>query len=596
MMIATRLNSGGFRLATTMALAVAAFVSPVFGASTEESLPKATLVFAKITNAKAVREAFNQTQFGRLVQDPALKPIRDDVAKNLEKFSADVKKAAGVTLSDLLEQPTGAMHLAVVPTGDDKVPVGLYASLDAGSNDAAFADAMGKLIKFGTEKGSKVTTESFNDITISLVTSEMKGENGESVKTTFALAKTGSVYHLGTSADVLKNFIKGAGAENLASHEDYRKAQSKFRQGSQVQFFANVPSILKIGVKAAAANANNAAVDAQQVETIINMLGFSGVKALAGSISLNDATFDIVSNTSVLLAKPVEGILKVFKLKAAKMEPEAWVPANVISYQSFGWDLDTAYTAINDIVNMFQPGLLNVLEQQLVGPNGGDPLSFQKDLFGPLGSRITVISDITKPIKPDSQRMLVGVGLDDSAAFAKTLQKLFDLGGLEPKKREFQGTTIYDITPDLPAAGGVNVDSGTISIAIAKDTLFLTSNVTFLESVLRGGASKLSDSAQYKAVAKHFPSSSTSISFSASEEAARSAYEMIKQGQLDKALDAAAGQAGRGDAPDVDNLFDPKKLPDYSVFAKYLSNGGGYSQVDDDGVTSTQFILRKENP
>lgn len=596
MTMTRRLFQGAIAASIAMSMAVSGVVRTAGAASAEESVPKGTLFFAKITNAKALREAFHQTQFGRMVQDPALKPIRDEVAKNLEKFSGDVKQAAGITLSQLLDLPTGAMHLAVVPTADEKVPAGLYASLDAGTNENAFSDAMTKLIKFGQEKGTKVTSESFNDVAIKVVSNEFKGDDGETVKMTFAVARTGSVFHVATSVDALKNALKGAGSDSLLSNEDYRKGVTKFLPGSQVQFFVNVPSVLKIGVKAASANVNNAAVDAQQVETIVNMLGFNGVKGIAGSVTLNDSKFDFVTSTSVLLAKPVEGILKVFKLKASKMEPEAWVPASVASYQSFGWDLDMAYTAINDLVNQFQPGLLNVLEQQLVGPNGGDPLSFQKDLFGPLGSRISVISDITKPIKEDSQRTLVGISLDDSAAFGKTLQKLFDLGGLEPKKREFQGTTIYDIEPELPAAGGVNIDSGKISIAIAKDTLFVTSNVTLLESVLRGGASKLADSAAYKAVAKHFPGSTSSISFSASEESARSVYDMIKQGQIDKALDQAADQAGRGDAPDIDKLFDPKKLPDYSVFAKYMSNGGGYSVLDDDGVTSTQFQLRKENP
>ena len=596
MMIANSLRSIWTRLSAVTAVMLAAVVAPVGAASIEETLSKNTLLFARITNAKGLREAFEQTQFGRLIEDPALKPIRADVAKNLEKFSADVKSAAGVTLSELLTLPTGPMHIAVIPGTNEKVPVGFYASLDAGDKASAFTDAMSKLIKFGTEKGSKVSTETFNEVSISVITSEIKDDDGKATTTTFALAKTGTVFHLGTSVDVLKSVIKGAGADNLASSDDYRKAVTKFRPGSQIQFFTNVPATIKVIDKAAAANVDNAAVDAQQIETIVNMLGLNGIKAAAGSITLNDTTFDVVSSTSLLLAKPVDGLLKVFKLKPSKMEPEAWVPANLVSYQSLGWDLDTAYTAINDIVNMFQPGLLNVLEQQLVGPNGGDPLSFQKDLFGPLGNRITIISDLTKPIKADSQRTLVGVALEDSAVFTKTLQKLFDLGGLEPKKREFQGTTIFEIEPNLPQAGGVNVDSGPLSIAIAKETLFITSDVTLLESVLRGGAPKLADSAAYKAVAKFYPAMPTSISFTAAEEAARSAYDMIKQGQLDVALDAAAGQAGQKDAPDVDNLFDIKKLPDYSVFAKFLTNTGGFSTVDDDGVTAVQFSLRKANP
>ena len=76
---------------------------------------------------------------------------------------------------------------------------------------------------------------------------------------------------------------------------------------------------------------------------------------------------------------------------------------------------------------MFQPGMLNVLEQQLVGPNGGEPVSFKKDIFDPLGDRITLISDFKKPISEENQRMLLAVALEDSKKFQNTMNKLIAL-------------------------------------------------------------------------------------------------------------------------------------------------------------------------
>ncbi len=188
-------------------------------------------------------------------------------------------------------------------------------------------------------------------------------------------------------------------------------------------------------------------------------------------------------------------------LPKVNLRPESWVPATVSSYQTLSWDLDTAYTAINDVVNMFQPGMLNVLEQQLVGPNGGEPLSFKKDIFDPLGDRVTLISDFKKPISEENQRMLLAVALEDSKTFQNTMNKLIALSGGTPKKREFQGTTIYDFeVPEMlnnnPNGPGGNVTfKGPISVAIAKETLFLANEPTLLEQVLRGGGPNLADSA-----------------------------------------------------------------------------------------------------
>ena len=297
----------------------------------------------------------------------------------------------------------------------------------------------------------------------------------------------------------------------------------------------------------------------------------------------------------------MQGLLKVFSLPPVNLTPEAWVPATVASYQSLSWDLDNAFNAINDLVNKFQPGMLNVLEQQLAGPEGGQPLSFQKDLFGPLGDRITVISDFKKPIKEDSQRALVGVALEDAKAFQNTLNRVIELAGSSPKKREFQGTTIYDFdVPNIPnaaAAGNIQTFKGPISLAIAKDTLFLTTDTTLLEQILRPGVVPLAESATYQTVAKEMPQKVSGTTFVRPDEQARLSYDMLKSGQFEKAiLQGMAAQRG-GQAPaELPKIINPEKLPDFSVFAKYLTLGGSYSVTDDDGLVATGFTLRKNNP
>ena len=65
---------------------------------------------------------------------------------------------------------------------------------------------------------------------------------------------------------------------------------------------------------------------------------------------------------------------------------------------------------------------------------------------------------------------------------------------------------------------------------------------------------------------------------------------MIKSGQFEAAFKA------NPNGPDPSKVFDKSKLPDFSVFAKYLSAGGGFGLMEDDGVTFTTFTLRKSNP
>ena len=57
----------------------------------------------------------------------------------------------------------------------------------------------------------------------------------------------------------------------------------------------------------------------------------------------------------------------------------------------------------------------------------------------------------------------------------------------------------------VPRAMPPQALKGPISIAIAKDTLFVTTDTTLLEQVLRPGNASLAESTAYQTIAKEFP-------------------------------------------------------------------------------------------
>ena len=76
-------------------------------------------------------------------------------------------------------------------------------------------------------------------------------------------------------------------------------------------------------------------------------------------------------------------------------------------------------------------------------------------------------------------------------------------------------------------------------------------------------------------------------------------YDLVKSGQIDKAIQQAMGGA-RGprqqQLPPVGKILATDKLPEFSVFSKYLPIGGSYSVMDEDGFTMTGFTLRRSGP
>jgi len=577
----------GFLTAATQASAAA---------PPENALPDSTFVFVKVKNVASLREAFRQSQFGQLVNDPALKPFRDDVIEKLDKAegSKDFREKLGVSIGELLNMPQGTAMLAVMAKENGEVPVTFVLSIDAGQKASSMSDVMTRLTKLREDAGDKIEPVRFKNLTIQVITPKGKDNKDDGPPQPMVWTREGSVFYFGSDVDTVKDLIANAGGRegSLANSETFTKAIKKVGSDAPVLWYADVAKFLQVLPKIAAKSRNPEAF--QQVEPLLGLLGLNGLKAVSGSYTLNTGNYDSVAKAFILAPKPLTGLLKAFTLPQANLRPEPWVPATIASYQTISWDLDTAYIAINDLANSIQPGVLNVIEQSLVGPNGGEPLNLKKDIFGPLGNRITTITDFKKPVTEDSQRSLFAIALDDTQAFQETLGKLINLSTLTPKKREFQGTTIYDF--DLTELGNANIQvKGPLSVAIAKSTLFISSEPTLLEQVLRGGGSSLAENPTYSEVAKEYPEKTSTMSFARPEESARVSYDMIKSGQLEKTLQGL-GANGGADVSEIFKFIDKDKLPEFSVFAKYLTQGGGYSQMDEDGITLTNFTLRKANP
>ncbi len=595
------------RLALVGGIALAGLVqgvAPVQAAApSERALPGSTLFFAKINNAAGLREALRLSQLGRLWDDPAMKPLRDDLASKFEGANEEAKGDLGVSLEELLELPQGPITLAVLGRQNAKPPVALIASADAGKNEKVMLDVMTKLTQKAEGDGNaKAITETFKGSTLHVLRST-KEEDKDAPPVVWTNQDT--VFYFGSDIDAVKEYLANVDGrtDSLAATDSFTRVQQKVGEQAQAVWFADVAQILKLGARVVSENANEngGGGNAQQIEAMLGLTGLSGLKAVGGSLAMNVGRYDTLTKIYVLAPAPVQGLLRIFSMPKARLRPEPWVPESVASYESISWDLDNAYTAINDLANTINPGLLNVLEQQLAGA-GGQPLSFQKDVFGPLGDRVTILSDFKKSgtnddDPTDDQRSLFAVALEDADGFRNTLNRLIALTKANPQKREFQGTTIYDFElPEIPNAQGQAVQiKGPLSVAIAKDTLFIGTQASMMEQALRAGGPGLADSAAFQAVAREFPEQTSTLSYARPEEGLRQLYDMVKSGQFEKAMEQAA-MAGGPEVPKFDKVIDKEKLPDFSAISKYLSQGGGYGIMSDDGFLSTGFSLKKVNP
>lgn len=548
----------------------------------DKALPETTFFYLEVSNVSQLREAFSQTQFGRLLDDEAMAPLLKDVTDKLEKPSAELKERVGLTIPQVLDLFQGTLTLAVAPSDNEKFPVSVLLAADAGKNAESMRELTKKLLKFAEDDGKvKIADEESAGIKIKVL-SNPDDEKAPPI----ALAEDEGTFFFAAGADSLKDLLKNKGGrdDSLAKSEEYAKARGKVT-GSQISAFVNINALIKFGIDVATRQGN---ANVQQAEAMLQILGINNLKSIAAGIEFAGGQFDSTSKIFVAMPQPAQGILRLFQLPKVSLKPEPWVSANAANYQSISWDLDQAFEALNDLINQFAPGTLGVIEQQIAG--AGEPISFQKDIFGPLGDRITSVTSYKQPPKPENQQILIGVALEDSKAFQGTLNKIFKLAGVTPDSREFQGTQVFDFdVPELPG-GGIEVKK--VSLAIAKDTLFVATAPEVLEAALRGDGPSLADSEEFRKAAAVLPNEVSSLSYAKAQENFRAVYDMIKSGQFDEMLQ----QAGRGNGPKLSEIIDVEKIPAFEVFAKYLSDSVGYWSMDEDGLTIQGMSLKTATP
>ena len=541
----------------------------------EKVLPANTLFMTKIEKMESLRQGFQASQIGQLMADPGMKPFMEKLNQVLERPNEQLKEAVGLTVPELLTLPQGQVYAGLLNQPGDKVPVALFISADAGSNAVKMAEVMAAVDKIAEQQGAGVATDQFEGITLHVITNKEEKDAPPLV-----WAQNGSVFLISTNPDVLKDMASHpAGRENsLATNELFTAVTKKLGDDGQVSWFLDAQQALAIASQAAGQNG----VDADTVAAQIQQLGLNGLKALGGRYDLNAGEFDSVYKMFVYAPSPVQGILKLLAMPVQDLTPAAWVPATVASYQATSLDFDAVWKGIAELADTYAPGVLEQVEQGLAGN-----LKFKDDLFGPLGKRITTISDFKKQATEGNQRGVVAIALDDAKTFQNTLNKIFDIAGAAPKQRSFQGTTIYDF--DVPPEMAQQGIEGPISLAIAKDQLFVAFEPTLLEQILRGGYAGLAENPDFLAVTKHVPSQTSLLSFARPEDAARSTFGMLSSDQFKLALQ----QTNQGDAGPIAELLDPKLLPEFSVIAKYLSPQGGYGIQGEDGFTFTRFTVKK---
>ncbi len=560
-------------------------------------LPENTLAFVSIPDSRLLIEKLNQTAGGKMLKDPQLKPLVDDLYSSLVALIPQVEESVGLTLDQMLRLPQGEVTLAVVPP--EEGPPALVVMVDCGDQHRNMQTLVDRGAAVLQERGGSQEEETLGDVT--LVTFTLANENADQVMY-FTRDGTYVMANNRKAIDFVLEAWEGKAESSLADDPDFAAIQKRCRgiedEPAQLLWFVDPIELVRTIVR------NNTQA-AFTVLPALPILGLDGLLGAGGSVSMATGSFDVLAHTHLLLDSPRAGVVKMLALSSGSAKPEPWVPGDVAGYTTFHWDFETTYRELEALVDSFatEKGLVGARVQAALDNVG---VNFEDEVLGNLDGRITLFNWNEPPARIGSNANVLGVKLIDATKFSGVLDRIVKQFNnlLEPKN--FGGTTCYRILPqedqqlddpedDNPLVGGPPQPT----FCLLGDYLLVSDRPAAIEKAILTASNPsdaLAATLDYKLIASKIKRESgkarpSLLSFDRPEVGLKLVYDLVSSDQLRSGARDQFGENAAFQA--VDKAFTDNPLPPFAVLKQYLAPGGAFITDDETGFHYMAFTLRR---
>ena len=627
-------------LASLMTLSMAG-LAPAIDRS-ETLLPDTTVAFVSISDVSELVDHFDQTQFGKLLNDPIMEPFRADLKRQFDERWSSVEEKLGLTFDDLEGVPGGEAAVAVIQPAVGQSAVALL--IDVTGNvpkaEALLEKATASLIERGAKKTSKTVSE-----TPLVVFDLPKTENDQAERTAIYFLKD-NLLGVSDDADVLEGIIRRMGGEKgdvLADDETFKVVMDRCQSDAgewtpQIRWFVKPFGYIEV-IRAATPERDRRR--GRPIVDILRSQGFDAFKGVGGFVDLYVGEYELLHRTSLFAPKPHEKAMKMMVFpNDTEFTPQPWVPRDVATYYSGYVDVLTAFDNFGSMFDaMFGEGETGIWEDVLDGFREyeyGAQIDLRAEVAARLGNRVTVITDYELPITPESERVLFALDVTDEEGMAEALDKMFkpDTEGPDASRRirtfelsEGKQIIIWENLPvekpavptisldALPPLGGEEVneedDVGPAPVfpntafTVAHGELFIASHLQFLLKVLKQREDEretLGGTVDFKLVEATCKESGAGENcfrvFSRADEEYRPTYELIRQGKmpesetlLGRTLNTIFGIGAEGVLRKQE--VDGGKLPEFEVVRRHLGFAGAYGVTEESGWFFKGFMVAK---
>ena len=606
----------------------------------ETLLPDTTKGYVSVGDVAALRDSFNRSQWGLLVNDPVLQDFVKDFKRQLKENGVQRMEGLGLTWDDLDGVPGGEVSLATIQPAPGRMAVVVMVDVTGHKDQAAalVAKIDARLVERGAQR---MPHDDGGPVVFDLPKQE-----GQKRIHQVAYILTGDLLAVSDDSEVLQSIVaavKDGRKDSLASVKAFsgimaRCAESAGSTQPQLRWFVDPFGYVEM-IRSVTVRERRRGIDIFQA---LKNQGFTAVQGVGGFVNFSADKCELIHRTMVW-APPLPGHESShdkYELAArmlnfpvgSDLEPQAWVPKQIATYTSFNLDIKRAFAASETLVDevMAEKGVFHDVLDSLKNDPDGPKVDIVKDLVGNLGSRVTIITDYELPIGPKSERLLVAIEGTNEKALADAIEKTMKGDAV---RREFEGHVIWEIVdtdvavPDVKIENpnGVNhadradddsrqsdakrsKDDHLIptnsAMTVAYGHLFVASHMKFLEKVLhqageQDGLAKCADFRLITDQAKTLGAGQISFRlFSRTDEEYRPTYELIRTGKMPQAetllgqmLNALLGE-GKDGAPRKQKI-DGRTLPEFDKVSHYFGPAGSFVSSETNGWLLVGFTMNK---
>ena len=589
--------------------------------------PAETQALFSLPDSEAFLSGWNNTQLGKLAADDKLNKFWETQRKEIQDRFSEAGWQLNLQIEDLSQIAGGQTSLGWITRKNDAKPFSIAMVIDVANHGAAaetFLNRIDEELKTRKAKASSIVVAGAKVAQYTLPKQSGDVRTNESF---YSVSKDQlfAADDLATITELL-NAQSGKKADSLAESELYKQVQAKIHGDGntpEVEYFVRPIGFAKLLRSISGKPTKNQS----DILAILDKEGFGELQCAAGNLQISNNPFDFFHHGYVIAKKPSSTAVQILDFpNAGKLIAPSWISKESASVLSFSWNIKDAFPKFRGIVDSIvgSPGTFDDMLKGMRDDPQGPQIDIIKEVLPYLTSEFHVVTEIIKPISPDSKRSMVVLKLADKANKLPSILERYGKGEPNSKPIDFEASRIWSFenkeeveidldfgSKDSKSKAAAEEDEPLLdkwAVTIFGEYFIFASDVEMIKDAITrakkgAGASdfqKESDVAKVTGMLEDIAGTEgrSMNQITRSDRSFEMQYELFRQDILPESRSMMATI--------LDKILKPKdpkqaqvqkvkgdQLPVFDKIKDYFTPSGGVVRTEEDGWSVQSFILSK---